>query len=75
MAHDTCCIGAEQVILHGRAMRSDDNEIGLGFLGDSQNLCIDAGTIVTRMLGFRSEAPTRRIKTAIRFSRSDVMTS
>ena len=24
-------------------MRSHDNEIGLGFLGDSQNLGIDAG--------------------------------
>jgi hypothetical protein len=45
VAHDPCCIGAEQIILRGRAMRSDDNEIGAGFLGDSQNFGIDTGTM------------------------------
>ena len=52
MAHDACGIGAEQVILHGRPMQSDDNKIGLGFLGDPQNLGIDAGTMRDENVGF-----------------------
>jgi hypothetical protein len=34
-------------------VRSDDNEVGLGFLGDSQNLGIDAGTIRHENVGFK----------------------
>ena len=35
-------IGAEQVILHGGPMRSDDDEISPGFLCDAQNFGVDA---------------------------------
>ena len=51
MAHDPCRIGAEQVILHGRPVRSDDNEVSLGFLGGSQNLGIDAGAMRDENVG------------------------
>ena len=51
VAHDSCCIGAEQVILHGRSMRSEDYEISLGFLGDPQNLGIDAGAVGDKNVG------------------------
>jgi hypothetical protein len=53
MSHDPCCIGAEQVILHGWPVRSDDNEVGLGFLRDSQNLGIDAGAMRDQNVGFK----------------------
>ena len=53
VAHDPCCIGAEQVILHGRPMRSDDDEIGPGFLGDPQNLRIDAGAVRDENVGLK----------------------
>ena len=53
MAHDPCGVGAEQVILHGRPVRSDDDEIGLGFLGDPQNLRIDAGAMRDENVGFQ----------------------
>ena len=53
MAHDPCCVGAEQVILHGRPVRSDDDEIGLGFLGDPQNLRIDAGAMRDENVGLK----------------------
>ena len=45
MPHDPSRIGAEQVILHGRPVRSDDDEIGPSFLGNPQNLGIDARTM------------------------------
>ena len=51
MAHDPCCIGAEQVILHGRPMRSDDDEIGRGFPGDPQNFGIDADAVRDENVG------------------------
>jgi hypothetical protein len=51
--HDARCIGAEEVILHGRAMRSDDNEIGLGFLGGSQNLGVDTGAMRDENVGLK----------------------
>src|SRR5215467_422083 len=53
VAHDAGCIGADQVILHGRPMRSDDDEIGLGCLGDPQNLGIDAGTMRHENVGLK----------------------
>jgi len=53
VAHHPCRIGAEQVILHGRAMRSDDNEIGLGFLRDPQNLGIDAHAMRDENVGLK----------------------
>ena len=42
VAHDPRRIRAEQVILHCRPMRSDDDQINPSFFGDSQNLTIDA---------------------------------
>ena len=45
MAHDPSRIGSEQIILHGRSVRSDDDEIGPSFLGNPQNLGIDARTM------------------------------
>src|SRR6516162_7540731 len=53
VAHDPCRIGAEQVILHGRPVRSDDHEIGLGFLSDSQNLGIDTGAVRDENVGLK----------------------
>ena len=34
-------------------MRSDDDKIGLGFLGGSQNLGIDAGAMRDKYVGFQ----------------------
>jgi hypothetical protein len=34
-------------------MRSDDSEIGFGFLGDSQNLRIDAGAVRYQNIGIK----------------------
>ena len=53
MAHDQCGVGAGEVILHGRPMLSDDNEIGLGFLGNCQNLGIDAPTMGHENVGLK----------------------
>jgi hypothetical protein len=53
VAHDPRSVGAEEVILHGRPMRSDDNEIGLGFLGNGQNLGIDARTMGHENIGLK----------------------
>ena len=53
VAHDSCRIGAEQIILHGRPVRSDDNEIGLRFLGDRQNLRIDTGAVRDVNIGLK----------------------
>jgi len=52
MARDPCCIGAKQVILHSRPVRSDNNEIGLCFLGYSQNLSIDTRSMRDENVGF-----------------------
>ena len=75
MAHDPCCIGAEQIILHGRAMRSDDNEIGPGFLGDSQNLGVDTGTMRDENVGLKVGRIGTPDQGGIRFCRSETMTS
>jgi hypothetical protein len=77
VAHDPCCIGAKRVILRGRPMRSDDNEIGLGSLGDPQNLGIDAGAMCDRDIGFkvgRIDAPDQGGNAVFQVREDDLIT-
>ncbi len=51
MPHDPGRIGAEQVILHRRPMRSDNDKFGAGLFGQGQNFRINAVAVPDENVG------------------------